>query len=142
MTHDPSRRCRLAPAALALGLMLASCGGSTSTGGVSAPIGPDAPQRLCERLGFMPGSPGLASCLARIDGLARELGDSRKRCEGIRQRGLSTPFPSAGTGSTIANANADYESCMSGQLVPPAQLSLPSGGTTSCRVLRSEIACD
>ena len=131
----------LAPAALAFGLVLTSCGGTLSSG-ISAPIGADAPERLCARLGFAPASPGLASCLAKIDGLARALAESQKQCEGIRQRARNTPFPSGGIGNTIATADADYQSCMSGQLVPPAQLQLPTGRTATCRIKAAEIACD
>jgi hypothetical protein len=106
------------------------------------PIGPAASERLCAQLGFAPGNPAIARCLTKVDGLARQQAENQKQCEGIRQRGLSTPFSSGGIGNTIATSNADYESCMSGQLIPPAQLPLPTGRTATCRVLRSEIACD
>ena len=131
----------MAPAALALGLVLISCAEHSSTG-ISAPIGADAPERLCDRLGFAPASPGLASCVAKIGGLARAQVESQKQCEGIRQRARNTPFPSGGIGNTIATADADYQSCMNGQLVPPAQLQLPTGRTATCRIEATEIACD
>ncbi|MGH7125342.1 MAG: hypothetical protein ACREFI_13280, partial [Stellaceae bacterium] len=60
----------------------------------------------------------------------------------IRQRAISTRFPSGGTGNTIATADADYQSCMSGLFIPPAQVELPTGRTATCRVSRQEIACD
>ncbi|HKF72140.1 MAG TPA: hypothetical protein VKB68_10335 [Stellaceae bacterium] len=140
--RDGSRRwsgARLA--ALALGLILAACA-ETPSAGVSAPIGPGASERICARLGFAPGSPALAQCLTKVDGLTRQQAESQKQCEGIRQRRLNTPFPSGGIGNTIATSDADYESCMSGQLIPPAQLPLPAGRTATCRVLRQDIACD
>ncbi len=141
MTHGSRRSGGMAPAMLALGLILASCA-ETPSAGMSAPIGPDAADRLCGQLGFAPGSAALASCLAKLDGLARQQAQNQKQCEGIRQRAISTPFPSGGTGNTIATANADYQSCMSGQLVPPAELQLPTGQISTCRVIRQEIACD
>jgi hypothetical protein len=128
------------PAAIALGLVLACCSEAPS-GGVSAPIGPGASERLCTRLGFAAGTT-LASCADKLDGLTRQQAENQKQCEGVRQRALSRPFPSAGTGNTIATADADYQSCMSGQLIPPAQLELPTGRTATCRVIRQEIACD
>lgn len=127
-------------AALALGLILSSCGETPS--GPSAPIGPDAAERVCAQLGFAPGSAGLATCTTRIDGLNRQQAENQRQCEGIRQRAISTPFPSGGTGNTIATADADYQSCMSGQLIPPAQLPLPSGRTATCRIVRQDIVCD
>ena len=126
--------------AVALAVLLASCA-ETPSGGLSAPIGPDASERLCARLGFAPGA-ALASCVDRLDGLTRQQTENQKQCEGIRQRAFSRPFPSAGSGNTIATADADYQSCMSGQLIPPAQLQLPTGRTATCRVVRQEIICD
>ena len=139
---DHSWRMRgLGAAALALTLILPACGESPPT--VSALIGPDAPERLCSGLGFAPGTPALATCLVRLEGLVRQQADRQGQCEGIRQRELATHFPSGGAGNTIATADADYQSCMSGQLIPPAQLPpLPSGATATCRVLRQEIACN
>jgi len=141
---DGSRRpCGAGRAALALALTLTpgACA-ETPSAGVSAPIGSDAPERLCARLGFAPGSPALGSCVARLDGLARQQAENQKQCEGIRQRSINTPFPSGGIGNTIATSDADYQSCMSGQLIPPAQLQLPTGRTATCRVIQREIACD
>ena len=142
MSHAPRRLRDLLPAALALGLMLASCGGGTPASGISAPVGADAPDRLCQRLGFAPASAGLAACLSKIDGLARAQAENQKQCEGIRQRARNTPFPSGGIGNTIATSDADYQSCMSGQLVPPVLLQLPTGRTAACRIVGVEIACD
>ncbi len=130
-----------AMAALALGVILSGCGERSATG-VSAPIGSDAPLKLCTRLGFVAGTPELATCLARIDGLARQQTANQSQCEGIRQRALAPRFPAIGTGSTVANADADYQSCMSGLFIPPAQLELPSSRTTSCHISGMEIACD
>ncbi|HKX08485.1 MAG TPA: hypothetical protein VJN67_09845 [Stellaceae bacterium] len=141
MRHNLRRLGGAGATALALGLILTSCG-ETPSGGVSAPIGPDAPGRLCAQLGFAPGSAGLGACMTKIDGLDRQQASNQRQCEGIRQRAISTPFPSGGTGNTIATADADYQSCMSGQLIPPAQLQLPNGRTATCRVIRQEIACN
>jgi hypothetical protein len=141
MQHSSRRLGGVGPAVLAIGLILTSCNEAPSGGGVSAPIGPDASERLCARLGFTPGT-GLAACVARLDGLTRQQADNQRQCEGIRQRAINTFFPSGGTGNTIATANADYESCMSGQLIPPAQLQLPTGRTSTCRAIRQEIVCD
>jgi len=129
------------PAAIALALVLGACG-ETPSAGVSEPIGPDAPVAICNHLGFVSGTSALASCMAEIENLARQHTANQSRCEGIRQRGLSTRFPTGGTGNTIANADADYQSCMSGQLIPPAQVELPTGRTATCRVTEAEIACD
>jgi hypothetical protein len=74
--------------------------------------------------------------------LARQQTQSQNQCEGIRQRAISTRFPSGGTGSTIATADADYQSCMSGLFIPPAQLALPTGRTATCWVSRQDIACN
>jgi hypothetical protein len=141
MRHSSPRRRGIGLAVLALGSILAACA-ETPSSGVSAPIGPDASERLCARLGFAPGSAGLASCMTRLDGLARQQATNQNQCEGIRQRGLNTPFPSGGIGNTIATSDADYQSCMSGQLIPPAQLQLTTGRTSTCRVIRQEIVCD
>ena len=130
-----------AMAALILGVILSGCGEQRGAG-VSAPIGPDAPLKLCTRLGFVSGTSELATCLARLDGLARQQAGNQSRCEGIRQRALTPRFPAVGTGSTIATADADYQSCMSGLNIPPAQLELPTGRTASCRITGLEIACD
>lgn len=130
---------RLVMAALALALATCSPHNEAS---VSAPIGPDASERLCSRLGFAPGTGAFASCIAELDGLERQQASSQRQCEGIRQRGLSTPFTSGGIGNTIATSDADYQACMSGQLIPPAQLPLPTGRTTTCRVIRDEIVCN
>lgn len=141
MRHSLRRLGRAGLATLALGLILTSCG-ETPSGGVSAPIGPDVAERLCAQLGFGPGSAGLGACITRLDGLTRQQAANQRQCEGIRQRAINTPFPSGGTGNTIATADADYQSCMSGQLIPPAQLQLPSGRTATCRVIRQDIACN
>jgi hypothetical protein len=129
------------PAAIALALILSACSEAPSAG-VSAPIGPDASERLCGRLGFTAGSPALASCIGKLDGLARQQAENQKQCEGIRQRGINTHFPSGGIENTIATSNADYQSCMNGQLIPPAQLQLPAGRVSTCRIVAAEIACD
>lgn len=128
-------------AALILGLLLASCS-PDSPGRVYAPAGPDAPGRLCSRLGFAPGTEALASCIARLDGLAREQAENQKQCEGFRQRPLSGPYSSGGIGNTIATSDADYQNCMSGALTPPAQLVSPTGRTLTCRMIQQQIACD
>ncbi len=133
--------CREALIAVIIALILAACGETRGTG-VSAPVGPDASLTLCSRLGFASGSPALYSCVAKLDGLARQQAANQTQCEGIRQRGRNTPFPSGGIGNTIATSDADYQSCMSGQLIPPAQLQLPTGRTATCRVVQREIACD
>jgi len=130
-----------AGAAVIVGLGLAACGGPSGAG-VSVPIGPDSSLTLCSRLGFVPGTSALATCTAKIDDLTRQQRGNQSRCEGIRQRALSPRFPAVGTGSTIANADADYQSCMSGGLVPPAQLDLPTGGSTTCRLTQDEIVCN
>lgn len=126
-------------AALVLGMILTGCGGTPGSG-VSAPIGPDASLKLCSRLGFVSGTSALASCMAELDGLQRQTAN-QSQCEGIRQRALAPRFPAVGTGSTIATADADYQSCMSGALIPPAQLDLPSGRTATCRLIGQEITC-
>jgi len=129
------------PTAMMLGfLLLAACAPQGS--GVSAPVGPDAPQRLCRQFGYAPASAAFASCVAKLDGLARQQAQNQKQCEGIRQRGLATPQRSGGIGNTIANSDADYQSCMSGQLTPPAQLQLPTGRAATCRLIGEEIVCD
>ena len=127
--------------AVLIGLLLASCA-PHSPGSLSAPVGPDAPERLCSRLGFAAGTAALASCVAKLDGLTRQQAENRKQCEGIRQRAVATPHPSGGLGNTIATADADYQSCMSGQLTPPAQLQSPTGRTLTCRIVEQQIACD
>jgi hypothetical protein len=80
--------------------------------------------------------------MSEIEGLARQHTANQSRCEGIRQRALSTRFPAGVTGNTIANADADYQSCMSGQLIPPARVELPTGRTATCRMTGTEIACN
>src|SRR5690348_7709885 len=87
--------------AAALALVLSSCGGSASGGGVSAPIGPDASLALCSKLGFVSGTSALASCIAKLDVLVRDRTGNQSRCEGVRQRALVPRFPAVGTGSTI-----------------------------------------
>ena len=128
-------------AMLILGLLLASCS-PDAPGRVSAPAQPDAPERLCSQLGFAPGTEALASCIARLDGLAREQAENQKECEGFRQRPLSAPYSSGGIGNTIATSDADYQSCMSGGLTPPAQLVSPTGRRLTCRMMQQQIACD
>jgi len=128
-------------AALVLGLLLAACA-PTSPGRVTAPVGPDAAQRLCSQFGLAPGTEALASCIVRLDGLARQQAENQKQCEGIRQRALSRPAPSGGIGNIIATSDADYQSCMNGQLTAPVQLVLPTGRTLTCRMIQQQIACD
>ena len=141
MRHTYRRRGDAGAAALVLGLILTSCG-ETPSGGVSAPIGAEAPLTLCSRLGFVSGTSALADCMAKLDGLVRDRSANQSRCEGIRQRALSTRFPAIGTGTTVVNADADYQSCMSGQLIAPAQVNLPTGRVATCRVTGPEIACN
>lgn len=139
-----SRRPDRSSAALAiaaLALALAACT-SHNEPSMSAPIGPDASERLCSRLGFVPGTGAHASCIARLDGLERQQLANQKQCEGIRQRALSTPFPSGGIGNTIATSDADYQACMSGQLTVPVELQSPTGRTMRCRMLQREIVCN
>jgi hypothetical protein len=124
-----------------MALVLASCAPSSS-GSLSTQAGPDAALRLCSQLGFVPGTEALASCIAKLDGLARQQVESRKQCEGIRQRALATPHPSGGIGNAIATSDADYQTCMNGPLIAPAQLLLPNGRAVSCRMLGPQIACD
>jgi len=139
------RRCgifgHIGRAALILGLLLASCS-PDAPGRASAPAGSDAPGRLCSRLGFAPGTEALASCIARLDGLAREQAENQKQCEGFRQRPLSTPYSSGGIGNTIATSDADYQNCMTAALTPRVQLVSPTGRTLTCRVIQQQIACD
>lgn len=127
-------------AALILGLLLASCGPNPPVG-VSGPAVPDA-GRLCSRFDLAPGTEALASCIAKLDNLARQQVESQKLCEGIRQRALSMPAPSGGVGNVIATSDADYQSCMNGALAPPVQLALPTGRTLTCRLIQQQIACD
>jgi hypothetical protein len=141
MTRAPRRLGNGWPVAIGLALVLAACG-ETPSAGVSVPIGPDAPVAMCNRLGFVSGTSALAACMAEIEGLARQHTANQSRCEGIRQRALSTRFPAGVTGNTIATADADYLSCMSGQLTPPARVELPTGRTATCRVTGMEVACN
>jgi hypothetical protein len=141
MTHEPKMFGRLRPGALIVVLLLASCA-AKSPGSVSAPVGSDAPERLCSQFGFAPGTEALASCIARLDGLARQQAEGQKQCEGIRPRALAMPHPSGGIGNTIATSDADYQSCMNGQLTAPAQLQLPTGRSMTCRMIEQQIACD
>jgi hypothetical protein len=141
MSQNSQTRGGLRSSVLALGFLLAACAPSASRR-VSAPAGPDAAERLCSQLGFSPGTEALASCVAKLDGLARQQAESQKRCEGIRQRALAMPHPSAGIGNTIATSDADYQSCMNGQVTTPVQLPLPTGRATTCRMLGPQIACD
>lgn len=141
MRHASRRLGNGWPAAIGLALALTACGETPSVG-VSAPIGPDAPVAVCSKLGFVSGTSALAACIAEIDGLSRQHTVNQSRCEGIRQRGLSSRFPAGMTGNTIATADADYQSCMSGQLIPPARVELPTGRTATCRVTGMEIVCN
>jgi hypothetical protein len=126
-------------AALSLVLALASCApNSQESRSGSAAYGVE---RLCSGLGFAPGSEAFASCIAKLEGLAREQADNQKQCEGIRQRALSMPAPAGGFGNVIATSDADYQSCMSGQLAPPVQLEPPTGRTLTCRMIEQQIAC-
>ena len=50
----------------------------------------------------------------------------------IAELGTSLPR-SGGIGNTIATADADYQSCMNGELAAPAQLVLPNGRAVTCR---------
>jgi hypothetical protein len=126
--------------ALVLCLSLASCAPS-SPGSAPAQAGYDA-ERLCSRLGFARGTEAFASCTAKLDGLAQQHAENQKQCEAIRQRGLSTPYTSGGIGNTIATSDADYQSCINGQLAAPVQLVLPTGRRLTCRMIRQQIACD
>src|SRR5947209_8307979 len=130
------------PAAIMLGLLLLAACASQGSGGVSAPVGPDAPQRLCSGFGFAEGTGALASCTAKLAGLARQQTELQRQCEGVRQRGLATRPRSGGIGNTIATADADYQSCMNGELAAPAQLVLPNGRAVTCRLVGQQIACD
>ena len=112
---------RITPAALVLGLSLASC----------APKSPANPP-----------AEALASCIGKLDGLAGQEAETQKQCEGIRQHGLSAPLTSGGIGNTIATSDADYQSCINGQLAAPVQLVLPTGRTLTCRKIQQQIACD
>jgi|GEM_PF-6903701 hypothetical protein len=141
MTAKSRTILRIRCAMAILGLALTACG-QHGPPGVSAPFSPDAPQRLCAKLGFMEGSAPFTSCVGRLEGLERQQLETQSQCEGIRQRALSTPFRSGGVGNTIATSDADYQSCMSGQLTPPAQLQTPGGRAVTCRAIQREIACD
>src|SRR5690348_6066801 len=107
------------PSAIMLSLLLLPACAPQGSGGVSAPAGPDAPQRLCSGLGYAEGAAALASCTAKIAGLARQQAELQRQCEGVRQRGLATRQRSGGIGNTIATADADYQSCMNGELAAP-----------------------
>ena len=125
--------------ALSLVLVLASCAPNSQerrSGSAAHDV-----ERLCSGLGFAPGSGAFASCIAKLEGLAREQADNQKQCEGIRQRALSMPAPAGGFGNVIATSDADYQSCMSGALTPPVQLALPTGRTLTCRMIQQQIAC-
>jgi len=126
-------------AALSLVLALASCApNSQESRSGSAAYGVE---RLCSGVGFAPGSEAFASCIAKLEGLERQQADNQKQCEGIRQRALSMPAPAGGFGNVIATSDADYQSCMSGQLAPPVQLEPPTGRTLTCRMIELQIAC-
>jgi hypothetical protein len=127
--------------AVVIGLLLAACS-SKPTATASMPVGPDAPRRLCSQFGFAVGTQALASCMSKLDGLARQQAEERKQCEGIRQRALSTQGRSGGVGNTIATADADYQSCMNSRLSDSAQVLLPTGRTVTCRLIEDQIACD
>jgi hypothetical protein len=127
--------------AIVLGLLLAACA-PQGPGGVSAPVGFDAPQRLCSGFGYAEGAGALASCTAKIAGLARQQAEMQSQCEGVRQRGLAARQRSGGIGNTIATADADYQSCMNGELAAPVQLVLPNGRAVTCRLVGQQIACD
>jgi len=130
------------PTAIVLGLLLLAACAPQGPGGASAPVGPDAPERLCSGFGFTEGTGALASCTAEVAGLARQQADMQRQCEGVRQRGLATRPRSGGIGNTIATADADYQSCMNGELAAPAQLVLPNGRAVTCRLIGQQIACD
>ncbi len=130
------------PAAIVLGLLLLAACAPQGSGGVSVPVEPDAPQRLCSGFGFAEGTGALASCTAKLAGLARQQAELQRQCEGVRQRGLATRRRSGGIGNTIATADADYQSCMTGELAAPAQLVLPNGRAVTCRLIGQQIACD
>jgi hypothetical protein len=127
-------------AALGVALSLASCAPNSPASG-SGPAAYDA-ERLCARLGFAPGTEALASCIGKLDGLARQQAENQKQCEGIRQRALSMPAPMGGVGNVIATADADYQSCTNGALAAPVQLVLPTGRRLTCRMIRQQIACE
>ena len=127
-------------AALGGALSLASCTPNPPAS-VSGPTAYDA-GRLCSGLGFAPGTEVFASCIAKLEGLARQRADNQKQCEGIRQRALSMPAPAGGIGNVIATSDADYQSCMNGALTPPVQLVSPTGRTLTCRRIQQQIACE
>ena len=126
-------------AALTLGLLLASCA-PNSPETTAGPVAYDV-ERLCSGLGFAPGSGAFASCIANLEGLARQQAENQNQCEGIRQRALLLRAPAGGFGNVIATSEADYQSCMSGALTPPVQLALPTGRTLTCRMIQQQIAC-
>ena len=130
------------PTAIVLGLLLMAACAPQGAGGASATVGPDAPERLCTGFGFAEGTGALASCTAKLAGLARQQAEMQRQCEGVRQRALATRPRSGGIGNTIATSDADYQSCMNGELAAPAQLMLPNGRAVTCRLVGQQIACD
>ena len=104
--------------------------------------GSGAPQTLCAKFGFVPGTANSTSCVAQLQTLYQQDAQAKVRCEGDRQRVLGTPArQQGGFGSNVTNADVAYQNCLNTQPGSRTQVQLPDGRTVQCRAGYGQIRC-
>jgi hypothetical protein len=124
-------------------MVLAAC--AAQGPGTAIPSGPGTESySICAKYGFVPGSDAFASCSTKLSVLVREPQDNAQRCEGVRQQALR-PNPSGtfsgGFGTSVADANAAYQLCLSEGVPSPVHLKLPSGKVVTCQQIENHVDC-